>query len=696
MATLDTVQNIDRNTIADGDALQNINETLIKNDETLLAATNNVNLDIEQCTEIVKTNSANWDSSLLHNFATVVLSSTNAVTALSGASNVSSTFSIHGSDNVSLTQNDNNTYGITTLKQTVLSSYYEEARLNSDRVYDNEICLFRSSWINGLSQGSTVFYGQYINSVNGLCMSLAPDNSETARSASDANISTYLYKCDTFTSTDLLGKTYIAQSAPTNGSILWTTDTYFYGNSMSADMNSIALYTKASAYNRSIAFKGCAALNKSIAFGYAENGNSLPNYSISANNKSISLYTYANDNSIAFSQKNSAPEQTAANCSMQLLTSLTKAQINNSATVLMLYGNDCYFDNSMAVGTYFGSNSLSAVNKTLIVGSPTKSTADNITGYTLSNNSILIHHKQDDAGYAQYNSSLCIGMKGCAHFTPTESINTQYTDSILLQPSLHEYTYSNSLLIGAISELDTITASDAKHAVTDSIIFGCNSRYLTTADNTSQRLNMPAFVVSNSAQNNILLGATHYSTNFTTQSDTLTLCTPDVSITGTTTSIFAIKGRAYSPDTTNDISLIQSYAYANYAYTCVRSRNEQRHSISMVNSYVNSATSVDDNNLYSIGLASAHTSAFKSLVLMNGAAEAAVYKINNVPTKIIPYSFAMFGGTASYVNVEDDTRLALWKNTLVKKEFPISTYNKLEEIDSITALTNDTYYIITG
>ena len=706
MATLTPINTINHNTIADGDKLQSDNNgILVNNDAAMLAESLTCNTDITKYRSTVQSNSANWNNNILRNFADIVVTQPDGTsTTLHGASNVKSVFSIQGSDDVTFVKNSNDTYSIST-KQDVeqMSSYYADANTKFDTLMPNEICIFRSMWANAIQYGSTLCYTQYTQNANGLCLSLVPDHSWTTRSASDYNLERYVYPCNIFEREDLDGE-YICQSVPKGGSIIWTTDTSFYGDSMSADAYSIALYTKASAYLKSISFKGGYASEQSIARGYADNGNALPEYVITAKNNSIGFCSSASNNSIAFNPKTDSVKQTRADdYSMCLMSDISNANIHNSAYAAVNTNKLKEANNSFVVNTYMYDN-VTAQNKTFMLGNAFVGAGDGSVTYNITaDNSFLIHEKQKDGRNIKYASSLCIGMKGCRYLgRSSDHSQCEYEDSVILYSHAGTQKYKSAFLLGAEEGYDSSVGGATKVDYTFEGLISLAGTVRTSNDYSRDvsyvKFTTPGLVIAGYG-NNIVFGGSVVTSAVENCTVTMQLITTG-SIGAGCNQCLCIKGagsQVIKDHTTDSICINRGGVQANYVYSFGESTGFQPSSVNILRGTTYQSSNVTISN--SIAMMESTTSGLNSLSLFNSYVDD---MSTHTSLNKIEYGCALFNSSAHYyyshdqVPIVNDMRLALWKNTLIKKDLLISQFDKIESINSLANLSNDTYYIVTG
>lgn len=688
MYTLLQVDNIDRTTIADGDKLNSIVTALSANDNAILSDLNDTYVEAVDCKDFIDKNRDSWENSAVKNFSAVSVKDTTIL----GGSKLSSELSITSNGSLQFVKNDNDTYCVNTSLSTdsqITSSYFIEARLSRNTLLSNEILLLRSGYIKGLAGGSTTLYGRYLDSVDGLYI----DGNMKPSRFSDrllSNAADYHYPCHKFewTGDEAPAEDYIAGFSPSNGSIIWSTDSQFYGESMSADTRSIALYTKASAYNSSIAIKGGIAVNSSFAFGYAKNENNYEVLETSAIDNSISIYAaYANNNSISMTTEISDKNYnlvSAIDNSMLLLHNIAydettlfanksfALQCNTVGAGILSADNSCILPTDVV-------DQLHVRNRTFMASVSHRPEA-NTRIHTIANNSYLIQYATNRL--FNYVNSLCISLTDYG-----KDVASQYNivNSVVLAANeLESSNVINSLLLAThnnikptqdISTYDTINIA---------------SKLSTTAE-ANCRLLLPAFAITkqdtvsiaNNMSVNELMGA----------SSSLFISDNALQLTGSCKNnvILASKNNiVYNAD--DSIGLLDTEISASSAYGCVDSSLSQQSAVAVMRS---SAISPDHIVEQSIAMESASTSADKSIALFNSN----VNRLTSNYVSRIPYAFAMFNGAPSYADSHTstaDNRLSFWSNQLRKRDLPITQFKKISTITSVSELETDVMYIITG
>lgn len=688
MYTLLQVDNIDRTTIADGDKLNNIVTALSANDDAILSDLNDTYVEAVDCKDFIDKNRDSWENSAVKNFSAVSVKDTTIL----GGNRLSSELSITSNGSLQFVKNDNDTYCVNTSLSTdsqITSSYFIEAKLTRNTLLSNEILLLRSGYVKGLAGGSTTLYGRYLDSVDGLYI----DGNMDPFRFSDrllSNTAVYHYPCHKFEwlEADAPAEDYIAGFSPSNGSIIWSTDSQFYGESMSADTRSIALYTKASAYNSSIAMKGGVAVNSSFAFGYAENGNNYNVLETSAIDNSISIYVaYANNNSISMTTEVASKNYnlaSAVNNSTLLLHNIAYDETTlfaNESFALQcntVNGGILSADNSYILPTDVV-DQLHVQNRTFMASVSHRPEA-NTRIHTIANNSYLIQYATNRL--FNYVNSLCVSLTDYG-----KDVTSQYNivNSVVLAANkLESSNVINSLLLATHN--DTKPTQDISTYNTINIA----SRLSTTAE-ANCRLLLPAFAITK--QDTVSIANNTSVNELTGASSSLFISDNALQLTGSCKNnvILASKNNiVYNAD--NSIGLLDTGISASSAYGCIDSSLSQQSAVAVMRS---SAISPDHIVEQSIAMESASTSADKSIALFNSN----VNRLTSTYASRIPYAFAMFSGAPSYSASHTstvDNRLSFWSNQLRKRDLPITQFKKISTITSVSELETDVMYIITG
>lgn len=690
MYTLLPVDKIDRTTIADGDTLGNSITALSSNDDAILSNTNIIYDEATDCKTFIEKNIENWENSAVKNFSAVNVKEK----TISGKSLLSSELTLTSDGSVQFVKNSNDTYSISSPLaadlQTV-SSYFIESKLSRDTLLPNEFVVLRSQWIKNGIAGSTIVYGNYIDGIDGFLLdaNMSVDRIE-ARLMS--NTSDYLYPCHKFVweGDNPPEQDYARSYAPTNGSIIWSTDKYFYGESMSADTLSIALYTKASAYNSSIAMKGGVAIDSSFAMGHAINGNNTEVLEASAVNNSIAIYAaYAKDNSVCMVSEIVSKNYSlvsAVDNSMLLLHDVMyteKTSFTNSA-----FGMFCRTTDS---NNYIASNNsyllptdelndLYANNKSLILSVAYAPANYAYQKHVTANNSYLIQYAKTQT--QNYVDSLCLSMTNCG-----SDYGTRYNvvnSVVIAADQLESSDIVNSLLLAThnieLPEEDTQTTGTINIAA-----------QLSTKSEAGCRLLLPAFAISEkdtiSISNNMSVD------DISGTSASLFMADTTIQLTGSCTGNVVVASKNSVLYNVNDnIGLLNVKTSASSAYGCIDCVISQQSAVALMCS---SAISPDRIVEQSLAVEDASTSADKSISLFNTNID----KLNSNYSTRVPYAFAMFGGTPTYTDSYTsvaDNRLSFWANELRKRDLPITQFKKISTITDISELENDIAYIITG
>lgn len=143
MSVLLQIDKIDRTTIADGDKLNGIIESLSANDNAILSELTDIYVEADDCKTFIEENRKNWENSAVKNFSGVAVKDT----VISGKSWMSSELTLTSNGSLQFAKNDNDTYSLNTSLSTdsqVTSSYFIEAKLSRNTLLPNEILLLRS------------------------------------------------------------------------------------------------------------------------------------------------------------------------------------------------------------------------------------------------------------------------------------------------------------------------------------------------------------------------------------------------------------------------------------------------------------------------------------------------------------------------------------------------------------------------
>ena len=137
------IDKIDRTTIADGDKLNDIVESLSTNDNSILSELIAEYTKADNCETFIEENRENWENSAVKNFSGVSVKDL----VIPGKSRMSSELTLTSKGSLQFVKNDNNSYSLNTSLSTdsqVTSSYFIEAKLSRDTLLPNEILLLRS------------------------------------------------------------------------------------------------------------------------------------------------------------------------------------------------------------------------------------------------------------------------------------------------------------------------------------------------------------------------------------------------------------------------------------------------------------------------------------------------------------------------------------------------------------------------
>lgn len=533
-------------------------------------------------------------------------------------------------------------------------------------------------------------YGRFLDTVGGLFIDSNVDKDRTTDRLW-SNASTYHYPCTKFewTGDDAPAEDYIVGFSPENGSIIWSTDQAFYGKSMSANLCSIALYTKSSAYNSSIAMKGGVAVNSSFAMGYARNENNYEVLEASAINNSIAIYAaYAKDNSISMTTEISSKDYTTVSAidnSMLLMHSITKNEttlFTNSSFAWRCDTHSGYalsVDNSYIVPTDT-IDLLDVKNKTLLAAVANKPEENVSKTHTIASNSYLLQYATSQL--YNYVDSLCISLTDCGKDT-----TSQYNviSSVALGANkLESSNIVNSLLLAThntvkptqdIYTIDTINLASP----------------LSTTAEANCRVLMPAFAITK--QDTVSIANNMKVDSLTGTDESLFISDEVLQLTGSCKNnvILASKNNIVY-DSSCSIGLLDTGISASSAYGCIDCSVSQQSAVVMLNS---TAISEDHIVAKSLAIENAATSADESIAMFSSK----IAKLNSNYANKVPYALAMFDGKPTYAASRTstaDNRLSFWSDALRKRDLPVTQFKKISTISSLTELEDDVMYIITG
>lgn len=692
MYTLLPVDKIDRTTIADGDKLNNCITALSTNDSNMLSDVNDIYDKATDCKAFIEQNIENWENSAVKNFSAVNVKED----TIFGKSLLSSELTLTSDGSVQFVNNANDTYSISIPLATdsrAVSSYFIEASHTRDTLFPSEFVVLRSQWVKGVV-GSTTVYGNFVDGVNGL---LFDANMRYTRITDRlmSNTASYLYPCSKFVweGDDPPEQDYAKSYAPTNGSIIWSTDQRFYGESMSADMFSIALYTKASAYNSSIAMKGGVAINSSFAMGHAINGNTAEVLEASAMNNSIAIYAaYAKDNSVCMTSeivsKNYNLVSAVDNSILLLHTAMEaneKIEFANNAFGIFCKTTDS--DNIVVSNNSYllltdELDNLYADNKSLMLS--IAHAPDNYQTKTsvTADNSYLIHYAKTSS--QSYVNSLCMSMANCGSENSTTTQYNVVNSVIVAADTLDSSDIVNSLLL-ATHNSETPIENVQTH---DTINIASQ---LSTSTEAKCRLLLPALSISEKDTVSI---ANNMSVNEVSGTSASLFVANDIlQFAGSCTGNAVVASKDSDVYNANDcVGLLNVKLSASSAYGCTDCVVSQQSAVAIMCA---SAISPDHIVEQSLAIEGASTSADKSVSLFNTNID----KLNSNYSSCVPYAFAMFGGKPTYAdshNTVVDNRLSFWADELRKRDLPITQFKKISTITDVSELENDVAYIITG
>lgn len=506
-----------------------------------------------------------------------------------------------------------------------------------------------------------------------------------------ANATAYHYPCTKFEWTDdTLTEDYIAGFSPKNSSIIWSTDLNFYGESMSADLRSIALYTKSSAYNSSIAMKGGVAVNSSFAFGYAENGNNYKVLEASAIDNSIAIYAaYAKENSISMTTEisdNNYNTISAIDNSILLMHKISRSEtalFANSAFAWRCDANDgCTLsaDNSYLIPADT-IDLLHVKDKTFLASIANKPEGGVTRTHTIASNSYLLQYATSQL--YNYVDSLCISLTDCGKNTASQY---NVIDSVVLGVNkLESSNIVNSLLL---TTHNTIKPTQDIYTVNTINL----ASPLSTIAEAKCRMLLPAFAITEkdtvSVANNMKVDS------LTGTTESLFVADEVLQLTGSCKNNVILASKnivVYNADCS--IGLLDTGLSASSAYGCLDCSISQQSATVLMNS---TAISNDHVVAKSLAIENATTSADESIVMFSSKVPSLT---SNYLGSKIPYAFALFDGKPTYSDSRTstaDNRLSFWSDALRKRDLPVTQFKKISTISSLSELENDVMYIITG
>ena len=553
-----------------------------------------------------------------------------------------------------------------------------------------KFCYCVLGYLTGLRDGSTTLYSRFLNGIDGLCIDAnTSENRFADRLFTKAT--SYHYPCAKFewTADSPPTEDYIASFSPKNSSIIWSTDQYFYGESMSADIRSVALYTKSSAYNNSIAMKGGVAVNSSFAMGYADNGNNYNVLEASAIDNSVAIYaSYAKNNSMSMTTEisnNDFNTVSAVNNSMLLMHAISKnenAVFTNSSFAWRCDANDgCTLsvDNSYLVPTDT-IDLLHIKDRTFLMSIANKSEKSVTRTHTVASNSYLLQYAASQL--YNYVDSLCISMNDCGKNTASQF---NVVDSVVLGANkLESSSIVNSLLLATHN---TVKPIDDIYTVNSINI----ASPLSTTAEARCRMLLPAFAITE--KDTVSIANPLKVDNLTDTIESLLIADEPLQLTGSCKNnvILASKNNiVYNANCS--IGLLDTGLSASSAYGCLNCGISQQSATVLMNS---TAISEDQIVSQSLAVENATTSADKSIAMFSSK----VTRLFSDYADKVPYAFAMFAGEPTYSASRTsiaDNRLSFWADALRKRDLPITQFKKISTISSLQELENDVVYIITG
>lgn len=501
----------------------------------------------------------------------------------------------------------------------------------------------------------------------------------------------YHYPCTKFewTADNTLTEDYIVGFSPKNSSIIWSTDEQFYGISMSADLHSMALYTKSSAYNSSIALKGGVAINSSFAFGYARNKNNYDVLEASAVDNSIAIYAaYAKENSISMTTEINDKDYNTVSAIDNSVLLMHKISKNETA----LFANDTFAwrcdtnagctlsaDNSYLIPT--NTIDLLHVKDRTFLASVFNKPEEGVTRtHTIASNSYLLQYATSQL--YNYVDSLCISLTDCGKNTASQY---NVIDSVVLGVNkLESSDIVNSLLL--VTHNTVKPTQDVYTVNTVNIASPLN----TTAE-AKCRMLLPAFAITEkdtvSIANNMKVD------NLTGTVESLFVADETLQLTGSCKNNIVLASKSNVVYNSNcSVGLLDTGLSASSAYGCLDCSISQQSATVLMNSI---AISEDHVVAKSLAVENAATSADESIAMFGSK----VTRLFSDYTDKVPYAFALFDGKPTYAASRTstaDNRLSFWSDALRKRDLPVTQFKKISIISSLSELENDVMYIITG
>lgn len=488
MATLQTLTKITRDTIADGDKLNEAITSLTANDSAMLAETKTTNATTQDVFNTVKnTSGVKWNNDLVRNFANIKV---NGSTTLTGKSKLSSNVTFTGSDTINIEKTGNKYKFTTSNAINEVSSYYKYAKWSNElylsrylvdpffgecawgRIRNGSISLFDSYFYNAGGNGE---YGIIDGFMKG-CFVDEPDSTyRTTFSAERHPFLTYSATTNIFTSEDAPGLTgVVAHTIPTNGSF-YVCD-YFssltdnnnagpesYCGATIVDNGSIGLGNKVFAKNFSIGFKGCSAEDYSVCmFGCANYTGFVLNNIAKTSSHAIGTNAIALNKSFVITNSvNHLPTNhitpaniTADGCSIMMYahTDCTTNNVKTSAMYLLPTSDDttnAYVEKSFVI--HNAGYKSSYKNRTLALGGfPNQYVFTreidhslitmNSMSYVKNSVSLYVKGSTDNSFNSLYNS-VCTNVSYYGNLSATNSLILGVT-----YPSMTTYSISHSAI----------------------------------------------------------------------------------------------------------------------------------------------------------------------------------------------------------------------------------------------------------
>lgn len=487
MATLQTLTKITRDTIADGDKLNEAITSLTANDSAMLAETKTTNATTQEVFNTVKnTSGVKWNNDLVRNFANI---SVNGSTTLTGKSKLSSNVTFTGSDTINIEKTGNKYKFTPSNAINEVSSYYKYAKWDGElplsrhsvdpffgecawgRIRNGSISLFDSYFYNAGGNGE---YSLLDGFMKGCFVDEPTSTYRTTFSAERHPYLSYSATTNIFTSEDAPGLTgVVAHTIPTNGSF-YVCDYFSYLNNNNGgpesycgativDNGSIGLGNKVFAKNFSIGFKGCSAEDYSVCMfgGSNYNGFVLNNIaktsSCAIGTNAIALNkSFVITNSVSYMPTNhTTPVNiTADGCSFIMYTnaSCTTNNVKTSSMYLLPASDsntNTYVEKSFVI--HNAGYKSSYKNRTLALGGfPNQYIFTREIDHSLITMNSMSYVKNSVSLYVKgtpYNSFNCLYNSVCTNVSYYGNLSA--TNSLILgvtYPSMITYSISHSAI----------------------------------------------------------------------------------------------------------------------------------------------------------------------------------------------------------------------------------------------------------